>query len=39
VLTADEVSRMDERELFTECTRRIVELDARARAARDAHGR
>jgi 1-acyl-sn-glycerol-3-phosphate acyltransferase len=35
VLTVDEVSRMDERELFAECTRRIAELDARARAARD----
>ena len=37
LLTADEVSRMDEHELFAECTRRIAELDARARAARDPH--
>ena len=39
VLTAAEVSQMDERELFAECTRRIVELDARARAARDPRSR
>lgn len=38
VLTAEEVSRMDERELHAECTRCIVDLDARARLARDPHG-
>ena len=35
VLTAEEVAALDEREIFEICTRRIRDLDARARAARD----
>jgi len=33
VLTVDEVAALDERELVAECTRRLVDLDARGRAA------
>jgi 1-acyl-sn-glycerol-3-phosphate acyltransferase len=35
VLSVDEVAALDERALVAECTRRLVELDARGRAARD----
>ena len=35
VLSVDEVAALDERSLLTECTRRLEELDARGRAARD----
>jgi 1-acyl-sn-glycerol-3-phosphate acyltransferase len=35
LLSADEVAALDERALVAECTRRLVELDARGRAARD----
>jgi hypothetical protein len=33
VLTAAEVAALDERELVAECTRRLTDLDALARAA------
>ena len=35
VLTVDEVAALDEQALVAECTRRLHELDARGRAARD----
>ena len=35
VLSVDEVAALDERSLLAECTRRLEELDARGRAARD----
>ena len=35
VLSVDEVAALDERGLVTECSRRLEELDARGRAARD----
>jgi 1-acyl-sn-glycerol-3-phosphate acyltransferase len=36
LITAEEVERLSDRELFDECVRRIRECDARARAAREA---
>jgi 1-acyl-sn-glycerol-3-phosphate acyltransferase len=36
LITAEDVERLSDRELFDECVRRIRECDARARAARDA---
>jgi 1-acyl-sn-glycerol-3-phosphate acyltransferase len=35
VLSVDDVAALDERALVAECTRRLEELDARGRAARD----
>jgi 1-acyl-sn-glycerol-3-phosphate acyltransferase len=36
LISAEEVAKLSDRELFDECVRRIRECDARARAARDA---